>query len=97
MLVPLGSVRCQPKKIDRLPNAYRILNAAKRNYSITEKQCVVISALNKIRYYFNELPVKAVTDHSALTELPLKMMTDHFALTKLTNGKGLASEQFGGV
>lgn len=50
--------------------APRILNAAERNYCITE---VVYSAniwaLNKFRCYFKERPVKVITDDSGLTKL----------------------------
>lgn len=44
----------------------------------TERDAIsVISALNKFIYYFNELPLKAITDHSVLT--------------KFMNGKGLSA------
>ncbi|GFY01050.1 retrovirus-related Pol polyprotein from transposon 297 [Trichonephila clavipes] len=58
--------------------ASRTLNKAKRNYTVTEREClVVIWALNKFKTYFGSLPVKVITDHAALT--------------KLTNGKNLSS------
>lgn len=48
--------------------ASRILNASQQNYSITVRECLaVIWALEKFRCFFSELPVKAVTDQSALT------------------------------
>ncbi|GFW59909.1 retrovirus-related Pol polyprotein from transposon 17.6 [Trichonephila clavipes] len=62
------------------PNAFasRTLNKAERNYTVTECECLaVICALNKFKTYFGSLPVKAITDHAALT--------------KLTNGKNLSS------
>ncbi|GFY29179.1 retrovirus-related Pol polyprotein from transposon opus [Trichonephila clavipes] len=56
----------------------RTLNKAERNYTVTEREClVVIWALNKFRTCFGVLPVKVITDHAALT--------------KLTNGKNLSS------
>ncbi|GFV51950.1 retrovirus-related Pol polyprotein from transposon 297 [Trichonephila clavipes] len=58
--------------------ASRTLNKAKRNYTVTESEClVVIWALNKFKTYFGSLPVKVITDHAALTKLP--------------NGKNLSS------
>ncbi|GFX69855.1 retrovirus-related Pol polyprotein from transposon 17.6 [Trichonephila clavipes] len=58
--------------------ASRTLNKAERNYTVTEREClVVIWALNKFKTYFGSLPVKVITDHTALT--------------KLTNGKNLSS------
>ncbi|GFY09437.1 retrovirus-related Pol polyprotein from transposon 297 [Trichonephila clavipes] len=58
--------------------ASRTLNKAKRNYTVTERECLaVIWVLNKFRTYFGVLPVKVITDHAALT--------------KLTNGKNLSS------
>ncbi|GFV86034.1 retrovirus-related Pol polyprotein from transposon 412 [Trichonephila clavipes] len=58
--------------------ASRTLNKAKRNYTVTERECLaVIWALNKFKTYFGPLPVKVITDHAALT--------------KLTNGKNLSS------
>ncbi|GFX36194.1 retrovirus-related Pol polyprotein from transposon opus [Trichonephila clavipes] len=58
--------------------ASRTLNKAERNYTVTEREClVVIWALNKFRTYFGTLPVKVITNHTALT--------------KLTNGKNLSS------
>ncbi|GFX54137.1 retrovirus-related Pol polyprotein from transposon 17.6 [Trichonephila clavipes] len=56
----------------------RTLNKAERNYTVTEREyLVVIWALNKFKTYFGSLPVKVITDHAALT--------------KLTNGKNLSS------
>ncbi|GFS79393.1 retrovirus-related Pol polyprotein from transposon opus [Trichonephila clavipes] len=58
--------------------ASRTLNKAERNYTVTEREClVVIWALNKFRTYFGSLSEKVITDHAALT--------------KLTNGKNLSS------
>ncbi|GFW68759.1 retrovirus-related Pol polyprotein from transposon opus [Trichonephila clavipes] len=58
--------------------ASRTLNKAERNYTVTEREClVVIRALNKFKTYLGSLPVKVITDHAALT--------------KLTNGKNLSS------
>ncbi|GFW00904.1 retrovirus-related Pol polyprotein from transposon opus [Trichonephila clavipes] len=58
--------------------ASRTLNKVERNYTVTEREClVVIWALNKFKTYFGSLPVKVITDHAALT--------------KLTNGKNLSS------
>ncbi|GFW57147.1 transposon Tf2-6 polyprotein [Trichonephila clavipes] len=59
--------------------ASRTLNKAKRNYTVTETECLaVIWALNKFKTYFGSLSVKVITDHAALT--------------KLTNGKNLSSQ-----
>ncbi|GFW36821.1 retrovirus-related Pol polyprotein from transposon 17.6 [Trichonephila clavipes] len=58
--------------------ASRTLNNAERNYTVSERECLaVIWALNKFRTYLGPLPVKVITDHSALT--------------KLTHGKNLSS------
>ncbi|GFY27461.1 retrovirus-related Pol polyprotein from transposon 17.6 [Trichonephila clavipes] len=58
--------------------ASRTLNKAERNYTVTEREClVVIWALNKFKTYFGSRPVNVITDHAALT--------------KLTNGKNLSS------
>ncbi|GFV21434.1 retrovirus-related Pol polyprotein from transposon gypsy [Trichonephila clavipes] len=58
--------------------ASRTLNKAERNYTVTERECLaVIWALNKFKTYFRSLPLKVITDHTALT--------------KLTNGKNLSS------
>ncbi|GFS82301.1 retrovirus-related Pol polyprotein from transposon 297 [Trichonephila clavipes] len=47
--------------------ASRTLNKAKRNYTVTERECLaVIWALNKFKTYFGSLPVKVITDHAAL-------------------------------
>ncbi|GFY29023.1 retrovirus-related Pol polyprotein from transposon opus [Trichonephila clavipes] len=62
--------------------ASRSLSAAKRNYTITERECLaVVWALNKFRTYFGSLPIKAITDHAALTHL--------------TNGKNLSNRMIG--
>ncbi|GFY12917.1 retrovirus-related Pol polyprotein from transposon opus [Trichonephila clavipes] len=56
----------------------RTLNKAERNYTLTEREClVVIWALNRFKTYFGSRSVKVITDH--------------VALTKLTNGKNLSS------
>ncbi|GFT40965.1 hypothetical protein TNCV_4953191 [Trichonephila clavipes] len=58
--------------------ASRTPNKAERNYTVTEREClVVICALNKFKTYFGSLPVKVIPDHAALT--------------KLTNGENLTS------
>ncbi|GFX33011.1 retrovirus-related Pol polyprotein from transposon 17.6 [Trichonephila clavipes] len=58
--------------------ASRTLNKAERNYTVIERECLmVIWALNKFKTYFGSLPVKVITDH--------------VALTRLTNGKNLSS------
>ncbi|GFT73004.1 retrovirus-related Pol polyprotein from transposon 17.6 [Trichonephila clavipes] len=45
--------------------ASRTLNKAKRNYTVTERECLtVIWALNKFKTYFGSLPVKVITDHA---------------------------------
>ncbi|GFX10531.1 retrovirus-related Pol polyprotein from transposon 297 [Trichonephila clavipes] len=58
--------------------ASRTLKKAERNYTVTERECLsVIWALNKFKIYFGSLPVKVITDHTALA--------------KLTNGKNLSN------
>ncbi|GFY17885.1 hypothetical protein TNCV_3383781 [Trichonephila clavipes] len=62
--------------------ASRTLNKAERNYTVTERECLaVIWALNKFKTYFESLPVKVITDHTALT--------------KLMNGDNLSSRMIG--
>ncbi|GFT27349.1 transposon Tf2-9 polyprotein [Trichonephila clavipes] len=74
--VGIGAVLQQNQK--PIAFASRTLNKAERNYTVTEREClVVIWALNKFKTYFEPLPVKVITDHAALT--------------KLTNGKNLSS------
>ncbi|GFW81218.1 retrovirus-related Pol polyprotein from transposon opus [Trichonephila clavipes] len=74
--VGIGAVLQQNQK--PIAFASRTLNKAERNYTVTEREClVVIWALNKFKTYFGPLPVKVITDHAALT--------------KLTNGKNLSS------
>ncbi|GFV35124.1 retrovirus-related Pol polyprotein from transposon 17.6 [Trichonephila clavipes] len=74
--VGIGAVLQQNQK--PIAFASRILNKAERNYTVTEREClVVIWALNKFKTYFGPLPAKVITDHAALT--------------KLTNGKNLSS------
>ncbi|GFY27134.1 retrovirus-related Pol polyprotein from transposon opus [Trichonephila clavipes] len=73
--IGLGAVHTQ----DQRPITYssRTLNNLKRNYTVTEREClVVIWALN-FRTYFGLLSVKVIMDHAALT--------------KLTNDKNLSS------
>ncbi|GFX33474.1 integrase catalytic domain-containing protein [Trichonephila clavipes] len=42
--------------------ASRTLNKAERNYTVTERECVVvIRALNKFKTYFGSLPLKVIT------------------------------------
>ncbi|GFX78620.1 retrovirus-related Pol polyprotein from transposon 17.6 [Trichonephila clavipes] len=71
----IGAVLSQ----NHIPIAFasRTLNKAERNYTVTERECLVgIWALNKFKTYFGYLPVKVITDH--------------VALTKLTNAKNLS-------
>ncbi|GFV82904.1 retrovirus-related Pol polyprotein from transposon gypsy [Trichonephila clavipes] len=56
----------------------RMLRSAKRNYTVTERECLaVVWALNKLRTYLGSLLVKVITDR--------------VALTRLTNGKNVSS------
>ncbi|GFX79173.1 retrovirus-related Pol polyprotein from transposon 17.6 [Trichonephila clavipes] len=74
--VGIGSVLNQNHR----PIAFtsRTLNKVERNYTVNEREClVVIWALNMFKTFFGSLPVKVITDHAALT--------------KLTNGKNLSS------
>ncbi|GFW08917.1 retrovirus-related Pol polyprotein from transposon opus [Trichonephila clavipes] len=74
--IGIGAVLIQEQR----PIAYasRTLNNTERNYTVSEREClVVIWALNKFRTNFGLLPVKVITDH--------------MALTKLTHGKNLSS------
>ncbi|GFT85435.1 retrovirus-related Pol polyprotein from transposon opus [Trichonephila clavipes] len=74
--VGIGAVLNQNHRL--IAFASRTLNKVERNYTVTEREClVVIWALNKFKTYFGSLPVKVITDHTALT--------------KLTNGKNLSS------
>ncbi|GFX09088.1 retrovirus-related Pol polyprotein from transposon opus [Trichonephila clavipes] len=74
--VGIGAVHNENHRL--IAFASRTLNKAERNYTVTERKClVVIWALHKFKTYFGSLPVKVITDHAALT--------------KLTNGKNLSS------
>lgn len=65
----LGAVLVQGEKEDEHPVEYasRLLTAAEKNYSTTEREALaVIWALNKFRAYVEGHPVTVVTDHQAL-------------------------------
>ncbi|GFU35741.1 retrovirus-related Pol polyprotein from transposon 17.6 [Trichonephila clavipes] len=50
--------------------ASRTLSAAKRNYTVTQRECLaVVWTLNKFRTYLGSLPIKVIMDHAALTRL----------------------------
>lgn len=50
--------------------ASRVLNPVKRNYAITERECLaVVWVLLKFPPYFEEYPVKIIIDHSTLIHL----------------------------
>lgn len=66
--VGIGAVLAQEGR----PIAYasRSLKQAERNYGICDREALaVIYALEKFRPYFSGLPIKVITDHSALTKL----------------------------
>lgn len=72
-----GAGAMLPQKGRPIAFVSRILNASKRNYSITGRECLSVSwILNKFRCFFTQLEAKIVTDHTALT--------------KFTNGKCLS-------
>lgn len=65
----LGAVLVQGEKDNEHPVEYasRLLTAAERNYSTTEREALaVVWALNKFRSYIDGLPVTLITDHQAL-------------------------------
>lgn len=60
----VGAGAMLPQKGRPIALASRIVNEDKRNYSITEKECLAVSwTLNKFWCFFTELEVKIVTDH----------------------------------
>ncbi|GFW16255.1 retrovirus-related Pol polyprotein from transposon 297 [Trichonephila clavipes] len=64
----LGAVLNQEQRPEVF--ASRTLSAAKRNYTVTERECLgVVWALNKFRTYLGSLPIKIITDHASLTRL----------------------------
>lgn len=65
----LGAVLVQGEGPEEHPVEYasRLLTAAERNYSTTEREALaVVWALTKFRGYIDSLPVTVVTDHQAL-------------------------------
>ncbi|KAL0878922.1 hypothetical protein ABMA27_003919 [Loxostege sticticalis] len=65
----LGAVLVQGEGKDEHPVEYasRLLTAAERNYSTTEREALaVVWAVNKFRSYIEGLPTEIITDHQAL-------------------------------
>lgn len=69
----LGAVLYQYNELDErcvLAYASRLLSPAERNYSATEREALaLVWALQKWRVYLLGVPVKAITDHEALSFL----------------------------
>ncbi|GFX11729.1 retrovirus-related Pol polyprotein from transposon 17.6 [Trichonephila clavipes] len=66
--IGVGAVLNQEKR--PLVFASRTLSTSKRNYMVTERECLaVVWALNKFKTYLGSLPIKVITDHAALTRL----------------------------
>ncbi|GFW20856.1 hypothetical protein TNCV_1050771 [Trichonephila clavipes] len=50
--------------------AFRTLRSAKGNYTVTQRECLAVAwALKKFRTYLGSLPIKVITDPTALTRL----------------------------
>ena len=65
----LGAVLTQEFEGGEHPIVYasRILNAAERNYTVTEKECLaLLFAIRKFRPYIEGYKFIAIKDHSAL-------------------------------